>query len=127
MIILLSSGANAADRAYYKLEKDAMVFVSVLDMNRFIELASGEGNIAKEYFNDLRSRKLAMQPSEELIVYKFDKFISKGVVPCCRVKLQKGTIVKYIDHAGFIRNLKFKDEDILGWVFCDTLKKIKQK
>lgn len=125
MFVLLSAGANAADRDYYKLEKGAMVFVSVVDMNRVIELVSGEKNVAKEYFNDLLRQKLVTQTEEELTVYKFDKF-SIGEVNCYRVKLKNGGIVKFINtYTGYISSIKFKDGDIVGWVFGTTLKKRK--
>jgi hypothetical protein len=125
MFILLSAGANAADRKYYKLEKGAMVFVSVVNMNRVIELVSGEQNVAKEYFNDLLRQKLATQTEEELIVYKFDKF-SIGSVDCYRVKLKNEGIVKFINtYTGYISSIKFKEGDIVGWVFGATLNKIK--
>jgi hypothetical protein len=124
---LLSVGASAADKDYYKLEKGSMVFVNVLHMNRVVELASGEQNVATEYFNDLLRQKLATQTEEELIVYKFDKFFT-GVVACYRVKLKNGGIVKFINtYTGYISSIKFNDGDIMGWVFESGLKKIKQK
>ena len=128
MFVLLSAVANAADRDYYKLEKYAMVFVNVLHINRYVELIAGNDNIATEYFNDLLSRKLAMQPCEELIVYKFDKFLAAGEVICYRVKLQKGAVVGFIDtNAGIVRSVKLQDDTILGWVFENSLKRTKQK
>jgi hypothetical protein len=127
MFVLLSNGANATDREYYKLEKGAMVFVSALHINRFVELMPSEENVAKEYFNDLLRQKLATQTEEELIVYKFDKF-SIGSVDCYRIKLKNGGIVKFLNtYTGYISSIKFKDGDIVGWVFGVTLKKIKHK
>ena len=124
MLVLLSTGANATDREYYKLGKGAMVFVEALQLNRFVELVPEE-NVAKEYFNDLLRQKLATQTEENLIVYKFDKF-SIGEVNCYRVKLKNGGIVKFINtYTGYISSIKFKDGDIVGWVFGTDLKKIK--
>lgn len=126
MFFLLTTGANATDREYYKLKNGAMVFVSVLNLNRFVELVP-EGNIAKEYFNDLLRQKLATQTEEELIVYKFDE-LSTGVMNAYRVKIKNGGIVKFINtYTGYISSIKLKDDDVVGWVFEDHLKKIKQK
>lgn len=84
-----------------------------------------EENVAKEYFNDLLRQKLATQTEENLIVYKFDK-LSIGEVNCYRVKLKNGGIVKFINtYTGYISSIKFKDGDIVGWVFGTDLKKIK--
>ena len=128
MLFLLSAGVNAADRDYYKLKKGTAVYFNVLQMNRVVELATGdESNVAIEYFNDLLRQKSATQTEQDLIVYKFDKF-STEFVDCYRVKLKNGGIVKFINtYTGYYNSITFKDGDILGWVVGTDLKKIKHK
>lgn len=128
ILVLWSIGVNATDRVYYKLEKGAMIFVNVLDINKFVDLASGEKSLASEYFDDLLSRKLAIQTDQEVTVYKFDKFVSGGVISCYRIKVPNGATVRFIDtNAGITRTVNYKNDTILGWVYGDSLKEIKRK
>jgi hypothetical protein len=126
ILTLLSIKANATDRNYYKLGKGSMVFVNALNIIRCTELTSSPGNVATEYFDDLVTRKLALQTNKDLIVYKFDHFVAVEGIDVFRVKLRNDTIVESIDTTnGTISNVRFPAGAVLGWVFGISLKKAK--